>query len=265
MKNNVNKLWYATERHIPVLGHRGICAQYPENTLVSFESAIRLGVDLIEFDINVTKDGELVIIHDNDIARTSNGEGLVRSYTLKELKTFDFASKFKGWKQKEEIPTLRELLTMVNTMTKDICLNVEIKDMTEEAVDKTLATLQEFDILDRCVIACFDANILRYTHKKYPDVHLQGFPGCYMEHFTEDVYDMMFGMGIPIHWNDVIGNEDKIKGYVRLAKSHGILPWLFCADTPKDVERCVRYGCANVTGNNPAVALETLRKMNLHK
>lgn len=48
-----------------------------------------------------------------------------------------------------------------------------------------------------------------------------------MEHFTEDAYDMMFGMGIPIHWSDEIDNDEKIEGYVLLAKLHGILPWLF--------------------------------------
>ena len=95
MKN----LWYASENHIPVLGHRGIAAKFPENTLPSFEAAIDLGVDLIEFDINVTKDNELVVIHDNTIDRTSDRQGLTIDYTLAELKTFDFSygkEAFKG-------------------------------------------------------------------------------------------------------------------------------------------------------------------------
>ena len=54
---NEKDLWYARPDHIPVLGHRGICARFPENTLVSFEAAIDLGVDLIEFYVNLTRDG----------------------------------------------------------------------------------------------------------------------------------------------------------------------------------------------------------------
>ncbi|MBQ8758543.1 MAG: glycerophosphodiester phosphodiesterase, partial [Clostridia bacterium] len=104
----IKNLWYAREDHIPVLGHRGICAKYPENTMVSFEAAIALGVDLIEFDVNMTKDGELVVIHDNNIARTCDHEGLTRDYTLAELKSFDFGCKFSEKFKGTQIPTLKE-------------------------------------------------------------------------------------------------------------------------------------------------------------
>ncbi|MBQ2277915.1 MAG: hypothetical protein II333_05030, partial [Clostridia bacterium] len=66
-------LWRNRPDFVPVLGHRGICAKYPENTLVSFEAAIRLGCDLIEFDVNITADGVPVVIHDNTIDRTCIG------------------------------------------------------------------------------------------------------------------------------------------------------------------------------------------------
>ena len=78
----MKELWYANEHHIPVLGHRGICAKYPENTMPSFAAAIALGVDLIEFYVNMTKDGQLVVIHDKKIDRTSYHQVLTRDYTL---------------------------------------------------------------------------------------------------------------------------------------------------------------------------------------
>ena len=259
MKNN---LWYSQNDHIPVLGHRGICAKFPENTLVSFEAAIRLGVDLIEFDVNITKDGVPVVIHDNDIGRTSDHEGLTREYTLAELKSFDFGGyfdeKFKG----TTIPTLEEVLKLASA-SDTLLLNVEIKDMTHEAVDKTISMIHEFNLEDRCVIACFDAEIIRYTKSAYPHMRTQGFPGRYMSNFTEDTYDCMFGMGIPIHWPDC--NDDTVNADVAFAKSRGILAWLFCADTDEKVRRCVNYGCDNITGNNPEVALNILRNMGLHK
>lgn len=257
-----NQLWYKRENHIPVLGHRGICAKYPENTLISFSKAIDLGVDLIEFDVNITKDGIPVVIHDNNIARTSDHEGLTREYNLQELKTFDFGCKFGAQFAGTPIPTLEEVLTLAAKSDK-LLLNVEIKDMTHETVDKTVNMLHRFGLEDRAVIACFDAEIIRYTKKAYPHMRCQGFPGRYMKNFTEDTYDCMFGMGIPIGWEDC--TDESIKEDVALAKCRGILAWLFCADTEEDVRRCVQYDCDNITGNDPEVALRVLREMKLHR
>lgn len=259
----IKKLWDPRPDSIPVLGHRGICAKYPENTLVSFAAAIDLGVDLIEFDVNVTKDGELVVIHDNEIDRTSNHTGLTRDYTLAELKTFDFGGWFGEEFKGAQIPTLREVLELVNSRSKTLILNVEIKDMTEEAVDKTTAMLTQYGLTDRCVIACFDAAVIRYTKAAHPEFRTQGFPGRYMQNFTPETYDCMFGMGIPISWGGC--TEEQIMADVAFANARGILPWLFAADTEEGVRLCVKCGTANITGNNPEVALTTLRKMGLHQ
>ena len=257
-----NELWCARKDHIPVLGHRGICHKFPENTLVSFRSAINLGVDLIEFDVNITKDGVPVVIHDNNIARTSDHEGLTRDYTLEELKTFDFGGHFDEKFKGAQIPTLEEVLLLASKYDT-LLLNIEIKDMTHEAVDKTISLVDRFNLTERCVIACFDAEIVRYTKKTYPYMRTQGFPGRYMKNFTEETYDCMFGMGIPIGWLDC--TDESIRADVAFAKSRGILAWLFCADTEEDVRRCVDYGCDNITGNNPEIALNTLRKMGMHR
>lgn len=261
---NVHDLWQANDHHIPVLGHRGIAAKYPENTLISFEAAIDLGADLIEFDINVTRDGELVVIHDSDIARTSDHAGLTRDYTLAELKTFDFGypakygDRFKG----AQIPTLREVLTLVKRKSDRVLLNVEIKDTEYQTVDATIAMLHEFGLVERSVIACFDARILRYTKAAHPHMRCQGFPGRYMKNFTDETYRCMFGMGIPIGAKD--STDERIRADVAFARENGILAWLFTCDTPETVRSCVQYDADNVTGNDPAVALATLREMGLH-
>jgi glycerophosphoryl diester phosphodiesterase len=255
-------LWFANEHHIPVLGHRGICAKYPENTLPSFEAAIDLGVDLIEFDVNMTSDGHLVVIHDNDIRRTSDHEGLTRDYTLAQLKTFDFSNGKPGFAG-VQIPTLREVLELVVRKSDTLLLNVEIKDMHHETVDQTIAMLHEFDLAERSVIACFDAEIIRYTKTAHPEMRTQGFPGRYMKNFTEDTYDVMFGMGIPITWKDC--SEEQLLSDMAFARSKGILCWLFVADTEENVRLCVEHGTDNITGNDPEVALTVLRSMGKHK
>src|SRR2546429_9040441 len=91
-------------------GHRGNPDEYPENTLASFRSAIELGVDVIECDVHRSEDGALPVIHDPLVDRTTDGSGLVRDFSMAELKRFDAGSwkdsKFAG----ERIPSLDEVL-----------------------------------------------------------------------------------------------------------------------------------------------------------
>lgn len=248
--------WQSRTDHIPVVGHRGACAKYPENTMESFRAAMALGVDLIEFDVNCTKDGQLVVIHDNTVDRTSDHTGRVRDYTLEELKTFDFGG---------EIPTLQELLAEASAK-EALLFNVEIKDYDSAVVDKTVTLLREFDLTDRAVIACFNAEVLRYTHEAYPEFRLQGFPGRFMKNFTQQTYDCMFGMGIPVGpFKGEERTDEQVMADIVFARERGILCWLFHGDTPEAVARCVRLGADNITGNDPAVTLATLRQMGLHE
>ena len=89
------------------IGHRGAKGFVSENTLPSFQKAMEIGVDGIELDVRLTADGELVVIHDEAIDRTTNGNGLVSQFSLKELKAFRINSTL-------EIPTLREVLNIID-------------------------------------------------------------------------------------------------------------------------------------------------------
>ncbi len=103
-------------RKIIIEGHRGVCALYPENTLLSFEKAIEMGVDAIEFDVWLSKDKIPVLMHDGNPYRTCGVAGYIRDMTLEEIKKLDpcykekFGDKFK---EQVEVPTLEEMLKMV--------------------------------------------------------------------------------------------------------------------------------------------------------
>ncbi len=99
------------------IGHRGACGYEPENTLRSFASAMQLGVDMVELDVYTCKSGEIVVIHDQNVDRTTNGTGFVADKTLSELKTLATG---KG----EQIPTLSEVLDHINRKVK---VNIELK------------------------------------------------------------------------------------------------------------------------------------------
>lgn len=137
-------------------GHRGNADECPENTLASFRSAIELGVDLIECDVHLTEDGGLAVIHDHLLDRTTDGSGLVRDYTMAELKQFDAGSwkdpRFKG----ERIPSLDEVLAVARGRAG---VAIEIKNLPlpyagiEAAV---VRAVKEAGMRDDVVVISFD-------------------------------------------------------------------------------------------------------------
>src|SRR3954467_15669012 len=93
-----------------VFGHRGAMGYAPENTFASFERAVEIGVDAIELDAHLTADGEVVVIHDHELSRTADGDGVVGGKTLAELKALDVGIRFGPEFAGQQIPTLGEVL-----------------------------------------------------------------------------------------------------------------------------------------------------------
>lgn len=112
---------------LQIFAHRGSKSNRPENTLVAFEEAVRVGADGIELDVHLTRDGEIVVIHDESIDRTSNGHGFVRNLTLSEIQKFDAGSWFDKKYKNEKIPTLKEVLELLKELDFKGILNIEIK------------------------------------------------------------------------------------------------------------------------------------------
>ena len=115
-----------------VWAHRGASGYVPENTLDAFQKAVEMGADGIELDVQMTKDGELVVIHDETIDRVSDGKGWVKDYTYAELKKFNFNKTHPEY-EKEEIPTVEQVYLLIKP-TK-LMINVEIKTGIVNAAD----------------------------------------------------------------------------------------------------------------------------------
>ncbi len=107
-----------------VVAHRGGAALAPENTLGAFANAIQLGVDMVECDVHLSKDGHVIVMHDAEVSRTTNGRGYISDLTLAELKQLNAAAKFPGGYAAQTIPTLGELLDLVKGKT---AIQIEIK------------------------------------------------------------------------------------------------------------------------------------------
>ncbi|MEA4887905.1 MAG: glycerophosphodiester phosphodiesterase family protein [Clostridiaceae bacterium] len=132
----------------------------------SFQAAAACGADMIETDIHMTRDKELVLIHDNCVDRTTDGKGFIREMTLPDIKKLDARSWKNGRFTGLRIPTLGEFLDSVQD-NADLLFNFELKDYPEEcgisfcyeSVNRTLSMIREYGLENRCVINSFSAHI----------------------------------------------------------------------------------------------------------
>jgi glycerophosphoryl diester phosphodiesterase len=156
-----------------VIAHRGFSGVAPENTMAAFRKAIDVGADMFELDVLLSKDGQVVVIHDDTLDRTTNGEGLVSEHSLEELRALDAGSWFDPEFAGEAIPTLKETLELARG---HILVNIEIKTeaVTDRArggiVDKTLGLVRRLDMMDQIVISSFDPRALAYARELEPGV-----------------------------------------------------------------------------------------------
>lgn len=166
-----------------VFAHRGFSGLYPENTLLAFKKALELGVTGIELDVQLTKDGHIVVIHDEKLERTTNGHGLVVQYTLAELRELDAGSWFSPHQEGLVIPTLEEVLELIENYP--IILNIELKTGIVDypaLEEKVLAMVKEFDLADRVLYSSFN----HYSIKKIKDLDATARTGVlYMEGIYE--------------------------------------------------------------------------------
>ena len=142
---------------IEIWGHRGAYDHAPENTLTGFQTAADLGADGVEFDIQLTRDGEVVVIHDETIDRTSDGHGYVKDFTLHEIKKFNVNKKGITQPLFMEIPTLSEVFALLKPIKLKI--NVEFKTgiIFYDGIEaKALEIARKYDILDRIVWSSFN-------------------------------------------------------------------------------------------------------------
>jgi glycerophosphoryl diester phosphodiesterase len=149
--------------------HRGGSLLRPENTLPAFEHGMSFGADALELDIQQTSDGELVVIHDPTLDRTTSGSGAVAAYSLDDLRRFDAGYKFttdggdtfpfRG--QGITIPTLRAVFERFPTTR----INIDLKESTPDREERLWRLIQEFEAEDRICAGCFDhAALVRFRH-----------------------------------------------------------------------------------------------------
>ncbi len=259
------------QKTVLVSGHRGFAARYPENTMISFASALKLPLDMLEFDLHMTRDGQIVMMHDHKVDRTTDGTGLIRTYSLSEIQKLDAGirkgEQFKGTR----IPAFEEFLALMKTRP-EIGMCVELKDYPKdgaewawESADKSLELIERYGVADRCVINSWSGELLEYVDEKYG--HRYKLHGYYPlnlmgENMKRDPYEYLYCMCL-------FGPKEAPvveKAAFDYAVSRNVQPWVYYPDDSlASYEAAILNGAVLITANDPEKALSYLRAKGLHQ
>lgn len=229
------------------LAHRGFSGLYPENTMLAFDKACQVkGCDGIENDVHLTKDGELVIIHDEEIDRTCvNGKGWIRDYTLEELRKFDVSYIYAGKCEKQHIPTLREYFDLIQN--NDIITNIELKTGVLEypgIEEKVYAMIKEYGMQERVMISSFNHHSVLRFKKLAPEIKC----GLLSDSWLIDTGAYVAKTGVECYHPIFNNMTDE---YVKDLRDHGIEINVWTVNEEADVREMMRVGVDAIIGNFP--------------
>lgn len=225
--------------------HRGFSAKFPENTMLAFQKAMEAGCDGIELDVQLSKDGELVILHDEALKRTTGAVGYVWEYTLAELKKLDASGKYHRLYGKNKIPTLREYFEL--TKDSSVITNIELKTGVNPypgIEKKVLELVDEYKLRKRVIVSSFHHESLIRFRKLAPDVSCGLLEGNNLVGIAE--YAQKLGMEF-LNLSYHLVNE----ACVREAKAYGLEINAWTVNKKEEIKRLKKLGIYGLIGNNP--------------
>lgn len=240
-----------------VAAHRGDSAHFPENTMAAFRAAIEVGVDMIETDVQLTRDGVPVLIHDKTVDRTTDGTGDVKDMNFAELRALNAGTE----ELPQQIPTLSELLELLQGT--GVTLNLEVKEYHEEGnearsrecVDKCVALIERYDMEEMMLFNSFDAPVLEYIDRAYPvRFRLHGFyPYSVMHRVDRNPEEYLYCACL---------SENRNEAHYAYLLEKGIEPWVGASVQDEEhLKLCFELGARLVTTNDPVDCMEKLRRI----
>jgi len=237
-----------------IIGHRGARGEAPENTLSGFRYLLGLGIRAVELDIQVTGDGELVVIHDPVLERTTSGQGSVHDQTVAELAALDAChNTFKDWPEREGVPTLRQVMEVLRDFEH---IQFEVKAKTEEHAQRVAALFpplwREFGFGERAFTTSFNPRYLQIVAEVAPEIPR----GLLIEkEFTGDAVQLAQTLGCRS-----LGPNQEICTRALISHAHaaGLIVSTWTVNPPERMLELLADGVDSIITDRPTVALSTL-------
>ncbi|PGB10737.1 glycerophosphodiester phosphodiesterase [Bacillus toyonensis] len=241
--------------HIKNIAHRGASAYAPEHTIAAYKLGQQLKGDYIEIDLQMTKDGHLLAMHDETVNRTTNGKGLVKEHTLEEMKQLNvgsfFNEKYPNFAKKEfenaKVPTLKEIIEMFGH-NANYYIETKSPDEYPGMEEKLLEIIKYYQISDKVIIQSFSEESLQKIHSLHaniPLVQLLSYKKAVQlnELEIEKYKTYCIGLGMNYKYID--------SAYVKKIKKHGLEVHPFTVDNEKDMKKLLSWGVNGMFTNYP--------------
>ncbi len=249
--------WRAPRRKPLIIAHRGSSAVCPENTLAAFHRAIEDGADAIEFDVRLTKDGEVVVIHDSHLRRTTNGTGKVEEHSLADLKRLSAGGWFSRPFEAERIPTLHEVLRFINGR---VGLNIEIKSNRKERahspiVERSLQIIHNHHAEKYVLISSFHHHYIKQVKNLRPEIATGAliYP---LQHIGRTAISIVKKLNAEYLF---FGGASLRKTTVTKAHADNILVGEYTVNTRRRLRRAYRYNVDAVFTDDPSVIIKLMK------
>lgn len=235
----------------PLIAHRGSRLEAPENTLAAYDKALQYDIAGLEIDIHLSKDGEIIVMHDLTVDRTTDGSGWIKDMTLAELKALDAGAGFDASFAEERVPTLSEVCEFIKG--QNIILNIELKNnfiLYDELEEKMLQTVYDFALADRLTVSSFNHESLYRIGQLDPNIATALLYGYRIHRPWE--YAKEVG-ATALHPDYRLLSEEM----VRTVHEHGLQINPYTPNEPDHVQRVAALGVDHIiTDNLPAVAVK---------
>lgn len=242
-----------------IIAHRGIPPVAPENTLVSFQAALALDIDGIETDVQATKDGELILCHDETLDRTTSGHGWIKDHTFKQIRSLSAGAWFDPRYSGEKIPSLAEFLELVQDT--DLLINLEIKNsiIPYPGIEKQIISMiHHYKMARRVIISSFNHYSLLICKSIDPALKTGILYECCLVEPWE--YAKKLGADA-LHPSFHTLTPELIKR----ASAEQLLVHPYTVDLPADMERMASLGVSGIITNVPKRALSSIHRPDHHR
>jgi glycerophosphoryl diester phosphodiesterase len=240
-----------------IFAHRGASAYAPENTLAAFELAVRQGTDGIELDAKLSADGQVVVIHDQTVDRTTSHSGTVRQFDLATLRTMDAGSHFDVAFRGEPIPSLDEVLESVG---QQIFINIELTNyasLTDDLPERAAQLVKRHNLGQRVLFSSFNPMALRRVRRQLPDtpismLALAGGKGALARGLMARLLRCQ-----GLHPDQVDVNARLIEQ----AKQRSMKVMAYTVNREEDMRRLFQLGVDGIFTDDPPLALQILQRL----